>query len=140
MPGFWITARSVALVASLTLYAGSLFLPAIEFVKVKPVFGAEVLAVGWLGVITLRFAWFANPAFVLAAIAFAHKKTGRAVGWSITALVLGASSTLAKEWWFNEGVPVPIRGLGIAFEVWMLSFLILLAGCAIPISKPKPWE
>ncbi len=112
----------------MVLFGVSLRLPALLFDEHGPLSGGHVLGWGWWGLLTLDFAWFANPAFFLALIAIIAKRYRFAQVGSGIALILGASSFLADEWWFNEGSGTPIAGLGIAFYVWMSSFVVTFLG------------
>ena len=120
---FWLIIGSAT-----SLFALSLFLPALLFKSHDPLSGAHVLTWGWLGVLTLDIAWFANPAFVFASYAFLQRNFGRARIFAGGSLLLGALSFFAKEWWFNEGSGTPITGLGAAFYIWLMSFAVLFAG------------
>lgn len=113
---------------SASLFALSLFLPALLFKSHDPLSGAHVLAWGWWGVVTLDFAWFANPAFIFASYAFLKRNFIRARVSAGGALLLGSLSFFTKEWWFNEGGGTPITGLGAAFYIWLMSFAVLFAG------------
>ena len=53
-------------------------------------------------------------------------------------MFLGLTSFQAQEWWFNEGSSTPILGLGLGFQIWLLSFLVLLVGCVIPVEPTYP--
>lgn len=122
------TLRRAILACSGAAFVCALFLPALLFKQHKAALGIDVFLSGWLGVVTLNFAWYANPAYALAlrqfsAMQYAHARLACAI-----ALALGMLSFFAREWWFNEGSGTPIAGLGIAFYFWMSSFGLLLVG------------
>ena len=116
------------LALSVLSFGVSLFLPALLFGREKPLYGAQVLAWGWWGALSWDFAWYANIAYAVAVVSCARGRRKAAIAASAVALVLGLTSFLAREWWFNEGNATPIAGLGPAFYVWLVSFCILLLG------------
>jgi hypothetical protein len=116
---------------SIALYLASLLLPAITFAHHEPLSGLHVLAWGWWGLVSFNLAWFANPAYLLAVIGLLCRRYKTAAIASAGACVLGLSSFLAKQWWFNEGSGTPIAGLGAGFYVWMLGLLVLAFGAVI---------
>jgi hypothetical protein len=120
-----------ALVISIALYLSSLLLPAITFAHHEPLSGLHVLAWGWWGVLSLNFAWFANPAYLVAVISLLSRRHRVALITSCSAFVLGLLAFFAKQWWFNEGSGTDIAGLGAAFYVWMLSLLVLGVGAVL---------
>ena len=129
--------RLGVLAASLAMYAYSLSLPALLFQHRDALPGGHILAWGWWGILMLQFAWIANPAYAFAVLCYAKRKQAYAAIACVVALFLGLTSFQAQEWWFNEGSGTPILGLGLGFRIWLLSFLILLVGCAIPV-EPNP--
>lgn len=126
--------RFVVLTASLAIYVYCLSLPALLFQNREALPGAHILAWGWWGIFMLQFAWFANLTYAFAVISYAKGKRAYSAISCGTALFLGLTSFRAQEWWFNEGGGTPIIELGLGFQVWLLSFLILLVGCAIPVA------
>ena len=125
------------LAISVAMYVYSLFLPALLFQHREALPGSHILAWGWWGMLLLEFAWFANPAYIVAILAYKRKNNRLSKQANIAAIVLGLTSFHAKEWWFNEGSGTPIVGLGTGYYVWMLSFCILLVGCLVA-SAPNP--
>jgi hypothetical protein len=125
-------------------YILSLFLPALLFKSHEPVTGGNVIALGWWGALMHEFAWFANPVYLYAILAYKTSATTFSKFASTTALVLGLTSFHAKEWWFNEGSGTPITSLGLGYYVWMLSFCVLLAGSFITTATnhadDNPWH
>lgn len=140
MSSLYKSLRLAVLVISLAMYVYSLSLPALLFQHREALPGAHILAWGWWGILSLQFAWFANPAYAFAVIFYAKNKREHAVALCGGALLLGLTSFLAKEWWFNEGSGTPILALGLGFQVWLLSFLVLLVGCAIPVPPNLPGD
>ena len=125
----WIVLiRWLTIVGSIILFVGSLLLPALLFQEVDPVTGGNLLVWGWWGLILGNPAWCANPVLLVAGFAFLFKKYLVALIGGGVAFVLGACSFFASEYYFNEGSSTPIAGLGPAFYVWMLSFVVFIAG------------
>ncbi len=58
------------------------------------VWGSELLALGWLGPLNLKFAWFANPAMMVVVVRVLHR---RRVHWLI-GLTLFALMADAMAW------------------------------------------
>ena len=116
----------LGLFLSLGLYLYSLTLPALHFGYHEPLYGVSVLAEGWLGVISLEFAWFANPAFWFAVFLYVRRKFVRSLAASGVAIVLCLLALGTKEWWFNEGVPSAVTDLGVGYYVWMTGIAVLL--------------
>lgn len=129
--------RRIFLIISGSIYVCSMPLPALLFERHEPLTGIDILPWGWWGVLMLEFAWFANPAYIAAVLAFASKNNRFSMRACLVSLVLGLASFHAKEWWFNEGSGTKIIGLGAGYYVWMLSFCILLVGCLIT-PAPNP--
>jgi len=117
--------RKAALILSLGLYGISLVLPALEFQRDPTVSGFKVLAYGWMGVLTGDVAWLANPAYFAAIAVFGERKHAMAVVAAAIALGLGATTVLAKSWYYAS-TGAPVKALGPGFYVWMASFLVLL--------------
>jgi len=130
--------RFAALAASLAIYVYSLSLPALLFQHHEALPGAHILAWGWWGILMLQFGWLANVAYAFAVISYAKRKRAYSAIACGTALLLGLTSFRAHEWWFNEAGGTPILGFGLGCQVWLLSFLILLVGCAVPIVEDHP--
>lgn len=130
--------RLALLAASVAMYAYSLSLPALLFQHHDALTGGHILAWGWWGILMLQFAWIANPAYAFAVFCYVRTKRTYAAIACVVALFLGLTSFQAQEWWFNEGSGTPILGLGLGFRIWLLSFLILLVGCAISVELNQP--
>ena len=113
---------------SLLLFMISLLLPALLFEDVEPVRGSTLLVWGWWGLVLGNPAWCANPIYFVALLTFFAKRYMIAQITGIVAMLLGAFSFLAHEYYFNESSSTPIAGLGLAFYVWMFSFGVLSAG------------
>ena len=120
----------IVLMVTVFFYVLSLFLPAILFHSHDSLPGYHILAWGWWGVLSLNFAWFANPCYLFS-MYYYHSKNYKLAGiLSLVAVCLALMSLLAKKWWFNEGNSTAIAGLGSGFYIWFVSLLILFSGSA----------
>lgn len=109
------------------LYAGSLFLPALEFEGREPEYGWWVLAVGWAGLALFNFAWFANPCFLMAIGHLYHGNPKKAFRYALVGFILALDSFLLRRVYFNELSPTAVLGLGLGFYVWLGSFIVIVA-------------
>ncbi|WP_448250558.1 hypothetical protein [Thalassotalea agariperforans] len=112
-------------------YLISLVLPAILFERVPPLYGWEVLLSGWWGIIFFDFGWYANIIYFLSLGAYKDSNNTLTMFISPLAIIVGLSSLLSKEWWFHEGAGTEIIGLGVAFYLWLTSFIVLFVGAFI---------
>ena len=136
--------KSATILISVSLYAWSLWEPALLFKDHAPLTGATVLALGWFGVLSLDFAWYANPAWLMAAVFLIVGKVRLARISSGVSVLLALLSFTTKQWWFNEARPTAISGLGPACYIWMSSLAVLSLGCILnrqpnqsPLSTPS---
>ncbi len=119
------------LILTVGLYLLALISPAILFERVPPLIGWQVLHTGWLGILTLDFAWFANPFYLLSVKAYFKSNNALSMFLITFSILIGMLSLVADQWWFNEGSGTRIVDLGIAFYFWMGSFGILFVGALI---------
>lgn len=139
MARLWRFSRFAVLGVSAALYAYSLSLPALLFEQHEALPGITVLAWGWWGILVSPPSWVANPVYFYAVFSYVMGARKRAVISAVIAVLFGLTAFLAEAWWFHEGYGTPIAALGEGFYVWMLSFLYLLLGCAIPVATtPTP--
>ncbi len=127
--------RNVLATLACALYVYALLQPALLFEQHDALQGFEVLMLGWLGVLSADFAWFANPMFALSLVFLLLGHPRKSAATSAVGFAIGLLAVFAKEWWFNEGSGTPIKGLGSAYYVWMASFVVLLLAGII---APKP--
>ena len=113
------------ILASGAAYTTSLFLPGI-LTRTQALHGIYILVNGWLGILQLQLAWYANPAYFLALLLLLLERPKAARIAATLAVVLGLTSFVAREWWFHEGFGTPITGFGSGLYVW-LAALVLLA-------------
>lgn len=133
------------LTVSIFAYAISLFLPAFNteylywyelgarHAEQGPTwYGFEVIAIGWLGAFLptrdMTLAWFANPAFWLAASLY-YRKNAIALPVAALSIFLAFTSFWAKKLWNDKEPPTyQITELGPGFYIWLLAIGILLVG------------
>lgn len=128
--------RIVLLVLSIVAYLAALAVDAIVFKRdgtpVEPMNGANVLLIGWLGILVSQYGWYANlliPAGFICALvrAFTLGKL-----FAIASLALSAISLaiiFSQEFPANEGgvgPPMKVTSLGIGCWLWLLSQLLIL--------------
>lgn len=114
---------------SALFYAVSLALPAFLFRGHAPLSGLGVLEMGWIGVLVLNVAWYANVSWLIAVICFASGAIGPARFFSGVSILLSLQSFVTKGWWFDESGPTPIVRLGSGFYLWFGSLTVLFLGC-----------
>ena len=110
---------------SIALFLASLALPGLHFSKEDPVFGFNLLLMGWLGIMTLDFPWFANILYVSSLLSIRRRKFTKAYWLCVLCIPTALLSYVADKWYFHEGWGTPITGLGMAFYVWISSFIVL---------------
>jgi hypothetical protein len=123
-----IAPRILTLCASIALYIGSLYLPAMYFEKEPPLYGMSVLAQGWFGLLTLNPSWLANPLYVATIVQFVRRRYSSSRLLSLIAVGCALCSLWTSEWDFNEAYGTPIKHLGAAFYMWFIALLVLLSG------------
>lgn len=116
---------------SCAAFVSSLLLPAFMFERRESLLGYEALMWGWWGALTFDLGWFANIAYFYGIRAGYLDRQAHARVASVLALAIGLTSIRTKEWWFNEAAPTPILELGPAFNVWLLSFGLLLVWSSV---------
>jgi hypothetical protein len=99
----------------LVLYSGHRELP-----------GFEILAMGWLSLIVLNFAWFANVFFLYGVFGILSGR--RPIKASASAAFLSLDTFRFTEYLLNEGgSTTPVYGYGWGAVLWFLSIFLLLA-------------
>ncbi len=122
--------RKIVALASGISYLAALPTPALHFANHSPVKGITTLLAGWWGVITGDIPWFANPVYFLALVLMLLGCYKSSQLLCALALGLGVRSVYVEQWFFNEAGGTPITALGLAFYLWVASFVILLIGSA----------
>lgn len=109
----------------LACFTLSLFMP-VFFTSAEHIYGYWVLLTGWLGLIFIQFAWYANPLNLLALL-IARENPRIALLLSIFALILASGTILFYE------IPVGlnyekvfIKEFGLGFYIWYLAHVFFL--------------
>lgn len=122
---------------SVVIYVASLALDAIDFKRdgtpVEPMNGANVLLVGWLGLLLGQYGWFANlfmsAGFICALVrAFTMGKLFGMASLALSAFSLAV--IFSQEFPANEGgvgPPMKVTSLGIGCWLWLMSQVLVLA-------------
>ena len=124
-------AKWLVLAASGSCYLAALPCPALLFTLDPPVRGITTLLWGWWGLVTGDFPWLANPMYFVALLLVALSSNKMALLLCAVAIGIGARSLLVEQWYFNEAQGTPVTGLGLAFYLWMASFVVLFLGAII---------
>lgn len=103
----------------------------------EPYFGVSLLLSGWLGVLMLHFAWFANPVYFIA-LKMAKSEPQFSVLLSVLALVLALSFLLWDNVAFmmfekptaEQFYETKIKAYGWGYFLWVLSIAIFALGQA----------
>ncbi|HXH03281.1 MAG TPA: hypothetical protein VNN09_08165 [Candidatus Competibacteraceae bacterium] len=146
MKAFWRD-RGWVFGLSLLLYALACASPALEFVPSadgpQVARGLNLLALGWLGVLVLQFAWLANPLLWLAwTLLLLRRRRGAALCAGLALVV--ATDTLRL---FHTPLPADISGgnhqqlqaLAIGFWLWLASMAVVpLAALLRPAAAESP--
>jgi hypothetical protein len=123
--------KNVVALVVLVMFCVSLSLPAIIFSDNDYHRGFSVLIYGILGVLAGDFAWFANPVFVGAYIAFCARAFAVSGFFSLICVGLAATSYTAKSALISFSSPATIKSLASGFHLWMASFVVLLVASAL---------
>ncbi|QAT85176.1 hypothetical protein EJ065_3615 [Corallococcus coralloides] len=108
----------------------------------EQMWGLPLLLVGWLGVFTLQFGWFANPLLCLAFVLLFVGEDRKALWAGVAACVLGLSSLS----WYVDPIPADESGgdrylellyPSIGFIFWLGSMLVIPL-TAQHLSQPEP--
>jgi len=120
-------AENILMLIALMCFSLSLFLP-IFFTSAEDINGFWVLITGWMGLIILQLAWFANPLNLLALL-MANKRPRVAFLLSLLAFALASNSFIFFE--IPTGInyeKVYIQEFGIGFYFWITSHILVLFG------------
>ncbi len=122
----FVVSRRLTFIA-LILWMASLALPGLVFYD-RPLFGIEILILGWLGPLFLNFAWYANLFFLYACL----KLIGTRKNTSISIII--ATLLATDAFWFRKlvldegGGASDLYGYGFGILAWLVAiFLILIA-------------
>lgn len=116
---------NVFICMGLAFFALSLFLP-VFFTSDKDIYGFWVLITGWVGVIFIQFAWYANPINLLALLLM-RDSPRISLFLSLLALLLASGAFI-----FNE-IPIGvnnekvfIKEFGLGFYIWYVAQVFFL--------------
>jgi hypothetical protein len=135
--------RLKPLLASFVLYAGALAFPGFYVIRGNEpskqwIEGFWLLAFGPFAVPQGIFAWLANPLLFAAWISFARQAFGKAVAFSVAALVFALTFHLHQGSSFHDGSGMNTFGSAApGYWLWIASLLtaLLAAGAASRSSK-----
>ena len=109
----------------LACFTISMFMP-VFFTSAENIYGYWVLLTGWLGMVFIQFAWYANPLNLLALL-IASENPRIAIILSILALILASGTVLFYE------IPVGlnyekvfIKEFGLGFYIWYIAQVFFL--------------
>jgi hypothetical protein len=129
---------------SVIFYVVSLFLPALHGGE-NAVAGWLLGMFGWAQILNAQcFAWLANPLYVAAVITSLLKRYRDSLHYSLAATFIAIDTFRATHFNPDEsGRTIEVDGIGIAFYVWILSFLMVAyaswkASLANNSFKPTP--
>ena len=121
-------------IISLLLYVSSLFFVATTGSGLKPGdtwTGWAYLLFGWMGILGLVIAWYANPLYIFSVVLLLLKKYKEAFILLVISIIISLQTIY---FFFMKEIPtgVPVYGLNrmvpnIGFYLWELSFIILCA-------------
>lgn len=116
---------------SLFLFVMACATPCLEMSqKSDPVwYGLRIMLLGWMGPLAGQFAWFANPLWLIGAVAFAFRK------WNVALISLGLALLFALNTVLLFVIPLPadeskvnttsLVRLRVGFYLWLASMAVL---------------
>ena len=110
---------------SIALFLASLVLPAVHFPNDDPVFGYKLLFLGWLGLFEMHFPWLANVLYLSCLENIRAQNFRRALWLSVLCIPIGLLSLRVDKWYLFDTWGDPTTGLGVAFYLWISSFIVL---------------
>jgi hypothetical protein len=111
---------------AIATYITSLFFPALLGGGTS-LDGTTLLLFGWVQTLDGQcIAWLANPIFFAALAFYILKQFKFAAGLSFIAILVALDTFRATKFPPNEAYEVAIDSVGLAFYVWMTSFILLL--------------
>ena len=117
--------RRAAAIALAGAWILSLFIPAAGWGIEAPGPGYQILMLGWLGVLSLQFGWFANPIF-LASLSVAQSSVKPGLGVSGLLSFLLVAFTINPMFWTKAITPdggyTVVHGPG--YYVWIVVMIL----------------
>ncbi|WP_161460501.1 hypothetical protein [Pseudomonas syringae] len=131
-------ALSTPVLCSLALacWTASLFLTALGSSSEHAFRGLDLLALGWLALLSINFAWLANAWFLLALLRLFNRR--KSDGLALLALVCALDTVRMTQYPQNEGGNyTQIYGYGWGAVLWVLAMTLLVtASGSLPGSSP----
>jgi len=124
---FYKLGINVFIFFGLVCFSASLFLP-IFFTSTEDIYGFWVLVTGWMGLVFIQLAWYANPLNLLALL-LANDRPRIALLISLLAIALASCSFVFYE--IPTGInyeKVFIREFGLGFYLWYASHILIVIG------------
>lgn len=123
---FSLSAKNLCWI-SLALWLASLPLTGfVIYAGQKETKGIEILAIGWLGLLMLNFAWLANPVFLVTLWRISVRK--KAIGLAIIGLLLALDTLRFTAMLLDEGGGhSDIYGYGWGAILWFMALCFALA-------------
>ena len=123
--------RKAFVTGILVLYLVALFLPAFDLDIRQPVMGYEVLTSGWLGVLSLDFAWYANIALLLFLASLLTKRPYAPTAAAFIGLALAVSMFKASHWgWGQDDYDgAEITSFGTGAYLWLGVMVVTYLWC-----------
>ena len=126
MRAFRLTSKLLVRI-SLGLWLASLpFTGLVLYADQRELRGFEILAMGWLGLLTLNFAWLANPIFLLILSRISAQR--KSVGMAAMGLLLAFDTVRLSRMLLNEGGGASsVYGYGWGAVLWFAAMCLGLA-------------
>ena len=124
--GFSFTSKNLTRI-SLGLWLASLpFTGLVLYAHQRELKGIEILAMGWLGLLTLNFAWLANPFFLLTVWRISARK--KSLGIATICLLLAIDTVRFSSMLLDEGGGTSsVYGYGWGAILWFTAICLALA-------------
>ncbi|MDT3718305.1 hypothetical protein [Pseudomonas oryzihabitans] len=118
-------------------WTASLFLPALGSSPEKLFSGKDLLAIGWMALLTGNLAWLANLWFLWAVVRVLRQRSASLL--ALLALGCALDTWRLTRYWVNEGgTTAQVYGYGWGAVLWLLSMTLLLAASGgVPGSSNK---
>ncbi len=125
-----VKASTKILYLAALLWVISITLPALIFYGGDKAYGFMLLLIGWAGILSGSFAWFANPLFIYCV---ACAQDGKKIAYlpALFAVILASTTFLFSESAnFNIG-SMQLYGYGIGFYLWLTAMCLNLLAASV---------
>lgn len=123
----------VLAIIALLLWIASLFMVGLLYYPSRQVLGIEYLYTGWLGILQLTVAWYANPLFILGVTLVLIGKTVKYI--PILAFILSLNVFFYDN---TMGEHIMVYAYGWGVVVWLLAMtMLIVASGAVPSSSDQ---